>query len=190
MSKFGHNLRMKGHISQRRSRTAILGYLAAAWAGRKFRNRPETVAWLAEHGLALNEGGLRDALKDRDGPRSDPADDPMEENWVRDALDFDATKLNLSLAVILFPSPEHPDSLHQKLRSTERAVRIYRAYESGVVAVLVFDGPQERLRLRTVLEEVEPDLRWLEIREVDDAQAADTWLSLARKIAETEGLNS
>jgi hypothetical protein len=173
---------------QRASRSAVLGMLATVASGRNLRDWHATVSWLGEKGFELGVHGLRDAAKDRLGRRSDLSGDPMEEGWIRDALAFDATKLDLELAVVIFPEPEHSDSLIEALRSTQRAVRIYRGYDLGLVAVIVFEGAREHRRLRTRLEELEPDLRWISVREVDDSCAEGTWLSLGEKVAGEEGL--
>jgi hypothetical protein len=162
--------------------------LATVASGRKLRDWQATASWLGEQGFELGVHGLRDAVKERLGQRSDPSSDPMEEGWIRDALGFDATKLDLELAVVIFPEPEHSDSLLEALRSTRRAVRIYRGYDLGLVAVIVFEGARENRRLRTMLEELEPDLRWISVREVDDSCAELTWLSLGEKVAQSEGL--
>lgn len=51
-----------------------------------------------------------------------------------------------------------------------------------------YDGLYYVERLQTLLEEHEPRLRWIVIREVDDSTASETWLSLALRVGEQEQL--
>ena len=140
-------------------------------------------------GIGIGLSGLRAALTTRLTRLGEkPGGNPSEVGWVRESLDFDATKLDLDLALVAFPPSDHPDNLIEVLRATRRVVRIYRGYEGGLAAVLTFDGAKEHRELRTLLEEREPNLQWILVREVDDSTAASTWLSLAQRSAETEDL--
>jgi hypothetical protein len=177
-------------VAQSRSRTAMIGYLAAAAAGESL-DRMNLAAWFERHGFAIRDRGLRDALKRRLRRQGEglPADgDPAEWDCVRDGVDFNATRLDLDFAVVSFPGAERPEQLLDVLRKTERVVRLYHGYERDLVALVVYDGVRERERLQTLLEEHEPRLRWVVIRDIDDTLAAPTWLSLARRVAAEEGL--
>lgn len=175
--------------SQARSRAAILGFLAAAAAAQRL-DRSSVVAWFEHHGLMIGDRGLRDALQlrlTRQGSSSPRHEDPGECDWVRETLDFDATKLDLDLAIVLFPGSDRTADLLEVLHSTERVIRIYRGYDRDLVVVVGYDGTRERQRLQALLEEHEPSLRWIVVREIDDTPGAATWLSLARRVAEDEG---
>jgi hypothetical protein len=179
---------MKGNISQAKSRTAIVGYLAAVASGLS-GDQPQAAKWLESKGVTLGLSGLRGALSSRlTRLGKKPDGEPLEVGWIREGLDFDATKLDLDLALVVFPPSDHPDKLIEVLRLTERMVRLYRGYEGGLVAILAFDGAREHRWLRTLLEEREPELAWILVREVDDSSAASAWLSLAFRCAEQESL--
>jgi hypothetical protein len=179
---------MKGSISQARSRTAVVGYLAAVASGLSGEQR-QAAAWLEEKGIMVGLSGLRSALSNRLTRLGEKSEgEPLDIGWIQQSLDFDATKLDFDLALVVFPPSDHPDKLIEVLRGTERVVRIYRGYESGLAAILVFDGAKEHRRLRTLLEEREPKLSWILVREVDDSSAGSAWLSLAIRCAEVEGL--
>jgi hypothetical protein len=180
---------MKGRIPQARSRAAILGHLAATAAGET--GDQKVASWLEEKGIDVGLRGLRDALAARlarSTSATTTANDPTETGWIRKSLDFDATKLDLNLAIVVFPASDQTSNLRAVLRSTERVVRIYQGYDRALVAIVAYDGAKEHRDLRTRLEELEPNLDWILVREVDDAPAADTWLALARRAASTEGL--
>jgi hypothetical protein len=175
-------------VTHARSRTAVLGYLAAAAAGQRL-DRSSATDWFNQHGLAIRDRGLRDALTlrlRRQGERPQAGNDPAEQGWVRENLDFDATKLDLDLALVVFPGQEQPNRLMDVLRSTDRVIRVYNGYERDVVALIVYDGARERRQLQTLLEEHEPQLRWIVVRDVDDHPAARTWLSLCQRVAAQE----
>jgi hypothetical protein len=175
-------------VTQASSRTAVLGYLAAAAAGQRL-DRPNVAAWFKRHGLAIGDHGLRDALKLRRTRRGHAPQrdlDPAERGWIRDGFDVDATKLDLDLAVVVFPGADPPEQLSDVLRSIERVIRVYKGYDRDLVAVIIYNGARERRRLQTLLEEHEPRLRWIVVREVDDTSAASAWLSLARQVASQE----
>jgi hypothetical protein len=176
--------------TQAQSRTAVLGYLAAAAASQPV-TRAAISGWLKDQGLKVGEHGLRDAIElrlTRQGKQPPKDGHPTDHDWIREILGFSATKLDLDVAVVLFPGSERMSDLLKILRSTERAIRIYRGYDRDLVAVLGYDGSRERHRLQTLLEEHEPGLRWIVIRDIDDSPAAATWLSLARHAAAGEGL--
>lgn len=176
--------------TQARSRTAILGYLAAAGAGCRL-DRTVVVDWFARHRLAVRDRGLRDALalrRVRQGDRPPTEDDPAESAWIRETLDFDATKLDLDLAVVIFPRSNQSDQLLGVLHSTTRVIRVYQGYDRDLVALILYDGAAERRRVQTLLEEFEPRLQWIVVRDVDDSFAARTWLALAQRTAEQESL--
>jgi hypothetical protein len=178
-------------VSQARSRSAVLGYLAAAAEGLPL-DRPTVAAWFERQGLAIRERGLRDALKlrlRRYGD-SEPASDPMERAWVRETVECEATKLDLDLAILLIPRPEDRAHIISVLRQTERVTLVYEGYEGDLFALVVYDGARERQRIQTLIEEHVPDLRWTVIRNVDRSLAQRTWLSLASKVASEEGLLS
>ena len=103
-------------------------------------------------------------------------------------VDFDATKLDLNLAVVVFPGYERPETVRDLLRTTPGALRVYEGWDRTLIAVVVYDGSRERLRLQTLLEEHEPRLQWIEVRAVDDTPAPRTWEELAVRIAESESL--
>jgi hypothetical protein len=177
-------------MNQGRSRAVILGYLAAATAGVRL-DRPTLVAWLERHGIAVGDRGLRDALAQRLARRNEEAvleDDPGERAWVRETLDFDATKLDLDLAIVVLNGNDRVAALAELLRSTKRVTQLYRSYDGDLVAVVVYDGARERQRLQTLLEEQDPSLRWIVVREVDNTLAAATWLDLALRVAAQEQL--
>jgi hypothetical protein len=177
-------------MSQGRSRAVILGYLAAATAGVKL-DRSSLVAWLERQGLAVGDRGVRDALARRLSRRSEEVThegDPGERAWVRETLDFDATKLDLDLAIVVLSGSDRVAALTELLRSTKRVTRLYRSYDRDLVALVVYDGARERQRLQSLLEEHDPSLRWIVVREVDDAPAAATWLDLALRVAAQEQL--
>ncbi|MDX6603048.1 MAG: hypothetical protein QOF13_2250 [Solirubrobacterales bacterium] len=177
---------MKGLVPVVQSRTAILGWLAARAAG--VLGQEAIASWLEKEGLAIGLRGLRDALGARMAAAT-PTADPADMGWVWESVDFDAIKLDLDLALVVFPSPDHIGNLVRDLKSTERVIRIYRSYENDVVGVLTYSGARERQRLQIFLEERQPDLQWLVIREVDDSSAAPAWLALAKKTARQEGLS-
>jgi hypothetical protein len=177
---------MKGIVPQAKSRTAILGYLAARAAGQTGRIE-DVVDWLEARGIAVGLRGLRDAVSAR-GTGSHGHEDPMEEGWFSEVFDFDPVKLDLELAMVVFPAPEHASRLLDDLRATKRLLRSYRSYEGDLVALLAYAGAKERRLLQTHLEERQPDLRWLVIREVDDSSAASALLALAHRAAQSEGL--
>lgn len=181
---------MKGSVAQAKSRTAIVGYLATRAAGLG-GDKQQAVAWLKEREISVGLSGLRGALASRLTRLGEkPEGEPPEVGWIQESLDFDATKLDLDLALVVFPPSKHPDELIKVLRGTKRVVRIYRGYERGLAAILVFDGAREHRWLSTLLEECEPALTWMLVREVDDSSAAFTWLSLAARCAEQEGLTT
>jgi len=167
-----------------------MGYLAAAAVGLKL-DRGLVAEWFASNRLGVRERGLRDALTLRRVRQGDPLpteQDPEEHSWIRESHDFDATKLDLDLAVVTFPGHDRPEQLMGILRGTERVVRIYEGYDRDVIAIVLYDGAAERRRLQTLLEEHEPRLRWVVVRDLDDSFAASTWLSLARRVAVNEHL--
>lgn len=177
-------------VSQAQSRTAVVGFVAAGRAGVDIR-REKVVEWFERNGIRVREAGLRDALKLRLRRYGDPpstAADPSEHDWIRESVEVDPTKLDLDLAIVIFPAMSRSEQLLAALRGTGRVVRLYSGYEKDLVAVIVYDGARERRRLQTRLEEHAPELHWIVVRDVDDAIASESWLSLARKIAAEEGL--
>ena len=179
--------RPDGTVAQARSRAAIVGYLAARAADAA---AGEVAGWLAARGIAIRERGLKDALGLRraPGPPTSENEPPDEVGWIRDAVEFDATKLDLDLAVVIFPGRERPEPLRELLRTTPGVLRVYEGWDRDLVAIIVYDGAQERRRLQTLLDEHEPRLQWIVVREVDDAPASRTWEELAVRIARAEGL--
>jgi hypothetical protein len=177
--------------AQARSRSAIFGLLAAVAHGIQRSDRKAMAAWLRQHGIAVGERGLKDAFAlRRERPNDTPVDDPAEQGWVRGSLDADPTKLDLDMALVVFPTRRRTPGLATALRRTERVLRIYDGYDGAMVAVVVYDGARERQRLQSQLEEHDPRLTWIVIRHVDDTSASGTWLSLALKVAEAEGLRT
>lgn len=167
----------------------MLGFLAAAAASVPL-DRPSVLAWLKERGVTIGDKGLRRALELRlrrhaEGVPSDQ--DPAEVDWVRETLGFDATKLDLDLALVTFPASDRTAELRDVLRQSERMLRVYEGYDRDLTAVIVHDGAKERQRLQALFEEHEPNLRWIVLRRVDESSAPRTWLSLARDVAEKEG---
>lgn len=179
---------MKGTVAQAESRTAITGYLATVTAGQS-GDQERAAAWLEARKVEIGHSGLRSALKMRlTRFGAQPAGEPPDIGWIRQSLDFDAPKLDLDLALVVFPPSDNPDSLIRVMRDTKRVIRIYRGYDRALLAILLFDGARERLNLRTMLEDRAPSLTWVDVREVDDQPAASTWLSLAERCAAQEGL--
>jgi hypothetical protein len=182
---------------QATSRTAILAHVAAVYGGpRKVEDQP---AWFRQNGLDIGARGLKDALKLRKrqprdyrkrGRRSSgPAvaePDLADDRWLEEALQIEAAALNLDEALVWI-SPEVAADALPALRDLDGAVTITETYGQGVLVRLVFDGRRRREALWRHIHELDPAVRWADVRRDDGKPAAKTWLRLARAAAQEEG---
>ncbi len=181
----------KGATSAERSRTAVVGAVAARASLYADADR---MTFFDQEGLHAASTQVKDALRRRMRQSREPFDDdPAERDWIWETYDVDAAKLELDVVVAWLPRPAQPGSRpHQgellaALRDTPGVVRLQDCMDDTIVVTAVATSPTDRRRLQTCVRELCPEALWAEVRGDDPEQARRGWLRTAKVVAKREG---
>lgn len=184
----------KGNVAAKRSRTAILGLVAARTNGQDARPI-DRQQFLGNESIGLATTSINEAFKARRfGSQQPISGAPEERDWIREAYEIDATKIGLIHIVAWLPRPPTPlprddqAALLIALRKTEGVVGIQDCIDDTIIVTAMATSPDERVRLQRRLRALCPSALWAEIRETDRTQAARGWLGILRRVADQEGL--
>jgi hypothetical protein len=187
-----------GTVPQRQSRTALFAYVAGRLAGISLAEQPGFFE--AQLGVKIGRDGAEGAAARRRHPqpgkrkRGPIASAPQSPVQAEDAALFDwllveEHKLGLDTALIRFPGVGKRQGELLGALSKVRGVRqiLELSRERDIIAVVVFDGRDDRMRLRTELEEFAVAMVWEDIESETHRPAITAWKHLAQRAARIEG---
>lgn len=188
-----------GTVAQSESRTALFAYVACRLAGVAVADQAAFYATVLR--VKIGRTSAEEAAKRRRheqpgrrrrGPASaDPPAPVLPENAaLRGWLLVEEHKLNLSTAMIRFPGAGARQG--ELLRDLARVRGVRQLFElserADVIAIVIYDGEEDRQRLRAELGELVDSMIWEGVESESHSPAADTWQHLAQRAASSEDL--
>lgn len=188
-----------GTVPQRQSRTALFSYIAGRLAGVCVTDQArfyevELRVRIGRDG-AEHAAGLRRHPQPGKRARGPAPAQPQpvvrpEDAALREWLLVEEHKLDLDSAMIRFPgSGRRQSDLLRGLDGVHGVRQVIELSEQrDVLAIVIFDGRDDRRRLRAELEELAWSMIWEDIESESHDPATATWKHLARHAAGGEGL--